>query len=497
MPQQHDRQHRLSGTLAAVLAISSAIGLVGCVNQKKEVQTWRDVVDEGLKTPAPYVNGQPLSLTRAMALANHDNEQIGLSGENYLQAIINKNRAVANFLPTVSFQPSYTLEQRPSGNGSGNPPASGSVTPSVTAPAGFAGTGDAVHRFEAPVVGSMNIYQATAVPNLKAAEQTIIQYRQLLKDAQATLLLNVAQAYFQVLVSQQQVDVLQNSLRVQQARVRDVQGKFDNHLALALELSQAKAQAAGTSAELTQAQTDVQNGRATLALLINVPQVNGPLCNDVKVPAKLKPLVEYQQQAAATREDLRAAQTALKVARFQVDAAIAEYYPSVTLNVAGFLYRENFSDATKWDAILQGNLPIFSAGIIEADVRDAWSRLRQAALTESYLRRTIDHDVAVAYQNVVGTVARISDLAAQVQAAADALAQSQQQLDNGLAVPLDVLNAQDVLLNAQLNYTSTQLDRDVFYLDLLRASGQLTPQITQSWPTTRPATQPATAPSTR
>jgi len=483
MPHEHNRQYRVGGVLAAVLAALSTIGLVGCVNQKKEVQTWHDVVDEGLKKPAAYINGQALSLTHAMALANQNNEQIGLHGENYLQAIINKNRAVATFLPTVSLQPSYTLEDRPTHSLAGNA-------------VGFNGR-NPIYQTEVPVVGSMNLYQGNAVANLKAAEQNIIQYRQLLQDAQATLLLNVAQVYFQVLRSEQQVVVLQNSLRVQKARVRDVQGKFDNHLALALELSQAKAQAAGTSAELTQAQTDVQNGRTTLALLVNVPQVDGPLANEVAVPAKLKPLAEYQHQAEITRQDLLAAQTALKVARYQVDAAIAEYYPSVSLNVAGFLYREDFSDASKWDAILIANIPIFSAGIIEADVRDAWSRLRQAALTESYLRRTIDHDVAVAYQNTIGTVSRLTDLAAQVQAAADAMAQSQLQLDNGLAVPLDVLNAQDVLLNAQLNYTSTQFDRDVLYLDLLRAAGQLTPQITQAWPASQPTTQPTTMPSTR
>ena len=46
-----------------------------------------------------------------MALANEDNEQIGLQGENYVQAMIAKSRAVAAFLPTVSFQPDFTIEQ--------------------------------------------------------------------------------------------------------------------------------------------------------------------------------------------------------------------------------------------------------------------------------------------------------------------------------------------------------------------------------------------------
>ena len=63
-------------------------------------------------------------------------------------------------------------------------------------------------------------------------------------------------------------------------------------------------------------------------------------------------------------------------------AAFSQYYPSVSLNFNAFLYRENFDDASKWTAVLSANLPIFTAGLIHADVRDAWSGLRQAALLE-------------------------------------------------------------------------------------------------------------------
>ena len=56
-------------------------------------------------------------------------------------------------------------------------------------------------------------------PNLRSTEQTIVQQRQLLLDTQATLLLNVAQTYYQVLLSEEQVRVLENSLKVQNARL--------------------------------------------------------------------------------------------------------------------------------------------------------------------------------------------------------------------------------------------------------------------------------------
>jgi outer membrane protein len=464
--------------------------LGACVDQHKEVQTYRDVTDAGLPRPESYQPGQSLTLERAMALANQDNEQIALQGENYLQALIAKSRAVAAFLPTVSFQPSFTIEQQPT-----IASAFGPITPAVVAAdaqsEGFVASGNTWHAVQAPVVGSMEL-NLSSFPTLKGAEQTIEQQRQLLLDAQATLLLNVAQTYYQVLRSQQQVVVLSNSLAVDAERLRQVEGRFQNHLALALEVSQTRAQAAATQVSLTQAQNDVRNGRRTLAFLIGVPAVDGPLLDEVIVPQTLLPVESFRQEAASTRQDLLAAQAAVRAAKYAVDAAISEYYPTVTLNVAGFLYREYFSQASKWDAILQANLPIFSAGIIEADVRGAWSKLRQAALYESELRRQIDQDVQTAYDNLITSGRQLANLHAEVQAAADARRQAGQLLDNGLAVPLDVLNAQDTLLNAQLNYTSESFDRTVYYLDLLRTVGQLSPLSPRQWQaSTRPTTEPA------
>jgi outer membrane protein TolC len=244
---------------------------------------------------------------------------------------------------------------------------------------------------------------------------------------------------------------------------------------LALEVSQTRAQVAATEASLTQARNDVRDGRHMLAYLIGVPQVDGPLQDEIAVPQRLPSVEELGAYAAAHRQDLLGAQAAVRAAKYSVDAAVAQYYPSVSLNVAGFLYREYFSSASKWDAILIANLPIFSAGIIEADVRNAWSKLRQAALYQSELRRQIDRDVQVSFDGLVTADRELTSLAQEVQAASDALDQSEQLLKNQLAIPLDVLTAQDTLLTAQLRYTSENISRTIFYLDLLRITGQLDP----------------------
>jgi outer membrane protein TolC len=414
---------------------------------------------------------------------------------------------VAAFLPTVSFQPNFTIEDRPSGNAStstgpggtgiglgGTGSGTGTTATGTTGSGGFRTHGDTLTRFEAPVVGNINLFRGYGdVSNLRSAEFTIEQRRQLLLDAQAAVLLNAAQVFYQVLRSEQQVEVLRNSLKLQEARYADEQQRFKNGLATRLAVAQVRAQVADTRARLALAEGDVNNGRSALGLVAGLPAVRNPLADDFAVPDERPAEEAFEARALANRQDLKGAASAVAAARAAVDVAVAQYYPSVSLNVAGFLYREFFSDASKWSAVLSANLPIFSAGIIEADVRIAWSRLRQAALLESDLRRQVLNDVQQSWQNLQVSERRIKDLQEEAEAADEALKQAQGALANNLGIVLDVLQAQDQLLTTQLLLTGAKFDRTVFYLNLLRASGQTAPGVFGA-ATTHPATAPAPRP---
>ena len=478
---------------AAALAAAAAALLGGCVvDQAREVSRYRRVLDDHQPKPEPPPPGDPLSLGLALRLANADNEQLASQGETYLQALIEKNRAFGAFLPTLSFQPSFTVEQAPKGNAAETTPGAPQANAAAVAASqgGFVQDGQVLRRFEAPLVGNMN-FSFRTLPLYDAAKLTVVQQRQLLLDARATILLNVAQTYYQVLTSTQQVKVLEHSLVLQQARVRDLEGRFHAQLALALDVSQAKANESATRVQLSQAESDARNGRRTLALLIGQPEVENPLISATAAPEPARDVSYYVDHALATRQDYQAAQIAVQEAHDAVKAAVREYYPSASLNVAGYLYRQNYADASKWDGILLANLPIFSAGSIRADVREAWSHLRQAALFASYLRREIDQNVRTAYDNFATSEAELADLAREVEAASDAYNQSVQQEKNGLAIPLDVLTAQDTLLNSQLQYASEAYTRTVFDLDLIRSIGDLDPQTPDRLHWTEVAAAPA------
>ena len=445
--------------------------LAGCaVDQKREVAHYRKVLDGQPDAPRlSYSPGEPLTLDHAMRLANQDNENLALAGEAYLRALIDKDRAASAFLPTVALEPNYTVTDRPGGGGSSG---------AVGTFGGFQVGAETLRRFEAPVTSRINLFNGFGdVARVRRSRAVIEQRRLQLLDQQALVLLDVAQVYFQVLRSERLVRVLEASAGLQDERVRDIEARQNAGLARPLDVAQTRALAADTRVSLTTARSDARNGRTILAFLIGVPKVDGPMTydpeTDPRTSADLEPVEVFQARAMEERQDVLAARAGIAAAQQAVHAAFSQYYPSVSLNFNAFLYRENFEDASKWTAVLGANLPIFTAGLIHADVRDAWSGLRQAALLESLATRQAMQDVQIAYDNVSASRERLRELRTQVDAARDAFNQADASYRVGLATNLERLAAQSQHLNAELQLASEQYDQTLLLLDLTRFVGRL------------------------
>jgi outer membrane protein TolC len=431
--------------------------LAGChIDQAAEVAHYRAELDAVVPAPADFTASSDLSLREAMALANQNNEELALGGEDYVQALIGKCRAAAQFAPTLSFGPNLIVADRPE-----------SLTP-----IGYRNAGSTVRRFEAPVNAGVNLFQGGAsVAGQNGAEAIVQQRRLLLVDLQATVMLDVARAYYGVLRAERAADVLRSTLSLQDANVLDVERRLNNGLATTLALAQVKAQRDGTRASLAQAEGDATSRRSALSLLLGVPSVHGTLVGGFAAPNDQRPLPDCEQVALAHREDLAAAAAAAAAAREQVDAAFAQYYPSVSLDFTGFLYREDYANVSRWTSLLALNLPLFTGGRIQADVREAWSRYRQALLAQSLVRRNVLRDVQVSHSELATANRRITELRSANATAQDALRLAQSAFANNLATNLDVLTAQDRALAAQLDLTTAEFDLATAYLDLVRATG--------------------------
>ena len=440
----------------------------GCtVNQPRDVQVYRQILDSGKSGQSAQVHtGNSLTLTDALELANANNEQLAITGEHYLQALIDKDRAFAAFLPTISVTPTF-IHQGQTALAADNPLIS------AVAPA------DAT---DVPVVGNMNLQPFHDVPALQSAGFVAQMQRAMLLDRQAILMLDVAKTYFQVLHSEKQVGVLENSIKVAQQRLKDIQMKQKTGVARQVDVSLVESQLSKTHYRLIQATDDVHNSRAMLAFLIGIPEVDGPLTDDLSVLATDWQIESLLPLADANRQDLNAERERVKAASAGLEAAWGEYFPSVSLNLTHYMSRNTFPADVDWTSLIQVNIPIFSAGLIHADVRTAYSRLRQAKLAESYVQRQVLKDLRIAINNLRGDDQQINQLDIQVKAAREGLRQADAAFNAGLGTNLERLVAQDEFLSAELALSTARFNRNVDYMRLLRVAGVLNPELSYTLP---------------
>src|SRR5258706_13558809 len=178
-------------------ATALMFGAAGGVNQRAGIAKDRKFLNDGVPTNVPELaRGEELTLEHAILLAHQDNENLMIRGEDFIQAMNDKDRAFAQFLPTISLSPNYTITHNPNA-GQTTTSANGVARPVGTS-GGFKAAGRTLRRFEVPVVGSGNLFHGFRdLQALEAEDWTVEQRRELMLDAQVTLLLDVADAYYQ------------------------------------------------------------------------------------------------------------------------------------------------------------------------------------------------------------------------------------------------------------------------------------------------------------
>jgi outer membrane protein TolC len=433
-----------------VLLVAAAASSSGCVpRESTEIAFYRSVLDSGLDVRLPEPPYEKIGVADVMALASRGNESLAIEGENYLQSIIDRRRAAAAFLPTISLAPSYQWRD-----------ASSNSSPDEGA-------------LNTPLRMDAAVSPVRDVAVLRQAGSTIEERRALLLDFQDSLLLDTARTHLDVILAERAVEVLENSLEVQEERVDDARVRLDAGIIGPLDVSLSESQAAQTAATLIQAKARVRTGRSVLELLAAAPLTETPLVDDLALPPTLPALDAALAEADKRRQDLLAAERAIEAAAHRVRSAYGQYFPSVTLNLQYFLQRDSDPTNLHWSSLIQASLPLFSAGLIEADVRESLSLLRQAKLDYSLTKREVRRDIEVAMTNLGAAFDRVEQGRVQVRSAGDALEQAEGLYKAGLSTNLERLAAQDRLLNAQLELVTAELDTKVFYLDLRRTTGTL------------------------
>jgi len=202
--------------------------------------------------------------------------------------------------------------------------------------------------------------------------------------------------------------------------------------------------------------------------------------------ARGRPLLEHAAPAEVVaglpadllerRPDVRAAEQALIAANADVGVAKAAWYPSITLTGSyGFQSTELAElfngSSTAWQFAPSVNLPLFTAGRLEAQSAAAQARFEQAL--EAY-RQTV-RQAFVEVSNGLIEFRRTRELADELVTGTeflrDAVRLARVRYEGGVTSYLEVLFNDQSLFDSELQLARTQVDELVSYVRLYRALG--------------------------
>jgi outer membrane protein len=240
---------------------------------------------------------------------------------------------------------------------------------------------------------------------------------------------------------------------------------------------------AQSQARLAGAQADLINAEGLLAISrANFEHQIGRPAETLEIEPNL-PVLPKEQQAAIEmalklNPDLLAARQNVKAADHQVEVALGALMPNVTVN-GQYQYAQNnpsYGPFTIHALTVLGNLnvPIYQGGAEDAAVRQAKELRSQAQMSAADTERQVLYSARAAWQAYTTTVATIASNQAQVEANKVAYQGVKLEQQVGARTILDVLNAEQELLNSQVNLVSSKRDAAVAAYQLLSAIGTLT-----------------------
>jgi outer membrane protein len=315
----------------------------------------------------------------------------------------------------------------------------------------------------------------------RQAESQVLASRATLRLAEQTVLLNAATAYMNLLRDTAILDLQRRNVEVLQEQLRQTRDRFNVGEVTRTDVAQSESRlAAGRSQTLT-AEANFKASQATYRQVIGVEPTKLTAGSPVDrfSPHNLPGAVGT---ATAGHPSVTTAQYNVDAAVLAVKVAEGALYP--TLSVQGsltqnWLSTQSPSIMNAYNASVLGTLsvPIYQGGAEYSTIRQAKESLGKARLDLDTARDTVRQGVVQSWGQLEAAKSNIDATNAQVQASEIALNGVREEARVGQRTTLDVLNAQQELVNARVALVTAQRDRVVASYTLLAAVGRLSPEV--------------------
>ena len=326
---------------------------------------------------------------------------------------------------------------------------------------------------------SYPLFNGGSVRNSVRAAQTRVEAgRATLQAVEGDVFTQATTAYMDVIRDRAIVELNQNNVKVLETNLQATQDRFQIGDLTRTDVAQSEARLQLGRAQLAQAQGTLTASEATYRQVIgHAPGVLAP-------PPPLPPLPATADEAVrialADNPDLVAISRQAIAAGYDVNVARASRLPTISAQASGD-YVDNLArnspngfpnTGTQTTIGLGANIPIFQGGLPAARIRQAQAQQGQTLEQVVGTERAVVQAARAAFANYQGSQGAIQAQTVAVQANELALEGNRAEQSVGTRTIIEVLNAEQDLLNSQVALVTAKRDAYVDGFTLLNAMGQ-------------------------
>lgn len=323
---------------------------------------------------------------------------------------------------------------------------------------------------------SQPLLRLQTIPAIQSAKRAVDAARADLVSQEQQLLFDAVKAYMNLVRDEQVLKLRQNNEQVLQKQLTAAKDRFRVGEITRTDVSQAESRLASATAERILAEGNVASTKANYRRVIGEEPV--AVKQPEKIPTLPVALDDVVAQAENANPDVIAARYAFEQADKDVDTTLARLLPEISaVGSAGRGWGQSTVLKDRTDSLsigLRATVPLYQGGADYARTRQFkhTRSQRQLDYTETRLRA---HEAAIsAWQQHSSAVAATESRKAAVKANALALDGTEQEAKVGTRTTLDVLDAEQEYLNAQVNLVVAEHDAIVAAYQILAAIGKLT-----------------------
>lgn len=360
---------------------------------------------------------------------------------------------------------------------------------------GITGTGGVTHNiFDTGSTGIGPNYQATIGTNvsvpvysggsvrnqIKSAETRVEAGRATLRSAEQQLFTDVVAVYLNVIRDEAVVRLNQENTHVLEVNLQATRDRFEVGDLTRTDVAQSEARLALAQGQLRNSEAQLISSRENYIRVVGVPA--GGLASPPQLPNLPADVGSAVTTALAENPALEGAQRTRLASKYDVSSARAGTLPRVSVTVGTNYYNYLGSignpalfgknDGFSVNGGLSLSVPFFQGGRPAAQVRQAQARETQAIENVTGVERGVIAQTRAAYAIWQSSSRVIESTRLAVQANQLSLEGVRAENSVGSRTILDILNAEQELLNSQVQYVTAQRDAYVAGFALLAAMGK-------------------------